>query len=74
MSAEVQKADRAFVERLLKAFAREGLSRDAVQVQFGLSKPTLARWETGTTLPHPVMRQHVIAWLDARPAPTSSSE
>ncbi len=33
---------------------------------FSVSRPTVKRWENGTSAPHPLMRPHVFKWLQRR--------
>lgn len=43
-----------------------GITDPTIAHRFGISKPTLARWKSGESLPHPLMRKPVYAWLLAR--------
>lgn len=40
-------------------------NRDALARRMGASRPTIVRWATGESAPHPALRDTVLEWIRA---------
>lgn len=66
IDAAVDDDDVAFHALVRRAFWLAALSDADVSRQFGMSRPSIMRWRTGRSAPHPAMRRHVYEWMASK--------